>query len=102
MTNKARGEVAVNINGETFTFVVTLKAMAEIEASTGKNFSDLAEDMSGSVSITSLLHCATAMARAGGASDVSAIENSQDVEEIANAVGEAISAAFAGSEPEKN
>jgi hypothetical protein len=102
MTNNARGEVAVNIGGQDFVFVTTLKAMAEIEAATGKTFPVLASEMGKGISIATLLACACAFARAGGADDVSAIENSQDAIAVGEAVGKCISAASRSDKKAKN
>ena len=102
MVNNARGEVAVNIGGEDFIFIVTLKAMADIEDATGLSFPVLAQSMSKGVSVKTLLSRAVSFARAGAAKDVSAIEGSNDIAAVADAVAAAVSAAFKTDEPAKN
>jgi len=102
MTNKARGEAVLNIGGETFTLVCSLKAMAAIETELGASFPDIAQGMGNGVSVKTLLACAVSFARAGGAADVSAIEDSADIKALAGAVGECVSLAFASDKPAKN
>jgi len=97
MTNNARGEVAVEINGEQFIFVSTLRAMAEIEADTGIDYRMLLSSMRSGISMKHLLACAVRFAQAGGAVDTSAIETARDVGPIAKGVAECINASMPSS-----
>jgi hypothetical protein len=103
MVNKARGEVSVEVGGESFVFVANLGALAEIEDALGKTFPQVAADMqSGSVSVRVLLACADAFARAGGSRDTSKLRQSNDLAGLAGAVGACVSAAFAGQDEAGN
>ncbi len=99
MTNHARGEVAANIGGRAYTLVADLNALAEIEQASGKAFSDIFDGQTKKMEVALLLTCARAFARSGGASedDISALGRGQGMDvigQIANAVGDTISAAF--------
>ena len=103
MANKARGEVRVEIGGKAFVFVANLGALADIEDTLDKPFPEIAAGMqSGSVSVRVLLACAEAFAKAGGASDISALRNCNDLGGLATAVGACVSAAFAGEDKPGN
>jgi len=106
MANKVRGDVVAKLGGEDLVFLATLNALAEIEDATGKAFPVMAAEMSGSnISVKTLLACAVAFARAGGATDeqLAKIGDAQGgIPELAAAVAGCISAAFASEKPEKN
>jgi len=103
MANKARGEVRVEIGGEAFVFVANLGALADIEEALDMPFPQVAAKMqAGAVSVRVLLACAEAFAKAGGASDVSALRECNDLTGLAGAVGACVSAAFAGEDKPGN
>lgn len=92
MTNKARGEVALNIDGQRVVFLCTVGAMAEIETELDMDFDKLMVRMQGGVSMRVVLACAEALARGGGSDDVSIIRSCTDFKGICDAVGQALSA----------
>lgn len=92
MTNKARGEVALDIDGQRVVFLCTVGAMAEIETELDLDFDGLLKKFDGTVSMRVVLACAEALARGGGLEDVSIIRRSTDILGICSAVGEAMSA----------
>lgn len=104
MVNRRRGEVEAVLGGRRFTLVLTLGALAELEAAFGvDDLVALGERFSsGRLSARDLVRILAAAVRAGGApmsdDDVAALPISGGLDACARAVAELLTATFGAGE----
>ena len=103
--NAARGEIAATINGKRYKLVLTLGALAELEAALGENIIQLADRFAKrQIGASDIVHILAAGLRGGGAEiseeEVRAMQFPRGAAEALEIASRLLSAAFAGEEDE--